>query len=425
MTGFSAVDLIAAKRDGHQLAPEQITWLVDAYTAGAVPDEQMSAMAMAIFFQGLNPEELHAWTAAMLNSGVRLNFSDLGKPTVDKHSTGGVGDKITLPLTPLVASYGKAVPQLSGRGLGHTGGTLDKLEAIPGFRVDLSEAEIRAQLKSVGGVVCAPTGELAPADKKLYALRDVTATVESIPLIASSIMSKKIAEGTDRLVLDVKTGAGAFMKDQDSATELARTMVEIGTRFGVETTALITSMDTPLGMTVGNAVEIEETLEILAGGGPEDVRELTLALATEMLDGQDPTVHLDNGKAMDNFRAMVQAQGGDLENLPKPSHEYTVVAQESGVVQSMDALAVGKAAWYLGAGRQKLGDPVQATAGVRLHIKPGDKVKAGQKLFTCFTETPEAFDRALGLLENSISMGADVNTGQKLILDRISAENKS
>lgn len=420
---FTAVDIITTKRDGHALTAAQITWMVNAYTAGEVSDEQFAALAMAIYFRGLNDDELFALTTAMLNSGATLNFSDLGKPTADKHSTGGVGDKITLPLTPLVASYGVAVPQLSGRGLGHTGGTLDKLESIPGFIVELTEAHIRNQLRTVGGVICAATAKLAPADKKIYALRDVTATVDSMPLIASSIMSKKLAEGTDTLVLDVKTGTGAFMQDQDAARQLAEKMVWLGKEHGVATTAVLTRMDTPLGSTVGNAMEVEETLEVLAGGGPDDVVELTLTLAQHMLAGAgidaDPAEHLVNGKAMDTWRAIVAAQFGDPDaQLPTAPHEHTVVAPETGVLTRMDARAVGEAAWRLGAGRQIQGQPVQATAGIRLHAKPGERITAGQPLMTLYTETEDRIPAAQELLESALDVAETFHTPD-LIIDVI------
>ncbi len=420
---FTAVDIITTKRDGHALTAAQITWMVNAYTAGEVSDEQFAALAMAIYFRGLNDDELFALTTAMLNSGATLNFSDLGKPTADKHSTGGVGDKITLPLTPLVASYGVAVPQLSGRGLGHTGGTLDKLESIPGFTVELTEAHIRNQLRTVGGVICAATGQLAPADKKIYALRDVTATVDSMPLIASSIMSKKLAEGTDTLVLDVKTGTGAFMQDQEAARQLAEKMVWLGKEHGVATTAVLTRMDTPLGSTVGNAMEVEETLEVLAGGGPDDVVELTLTLAQHMLAGAgidaDPAEHLVNGKAMDTWRAIVAAQFGDPDaQLPTAPHEHTVVAPETGVLTRMDARAVGEAAWRLGAGRQIQGQPVQATAGIRLHAKPGERITAGQPLMTLYTETEDRIPAAQELLESALDVAETFHTPD-LIIDVI------
>ena len=316
MPAHDAVEVILAKRDRHELSDSQIDWVIDAYTRGEVADEQMSALAMAILLNGMNRTEIARWTAAMIASGERMDFSTLSRPTADKHSTGGVGDKITLPLAPLVAACGVAVPQLSGRGLGHTGGTLDKLESIPGWRAALSNEEMFAILEDVGAVICAAGDGLAPADKKLYALRDVTGTVEAIPLIASSIMSKKIAEGTGALVLDVKVGSGAFMKDLATARELAETMVALGTDAGVHTVALLTDMATPLGLTAGNAIEVAESVEVLAGGGPADVVELTLALAREMLAGAgvtdvDPADKLADGSAMDAWKAMIRAQGGD------------------------------------------------------------------------------------------------------------------
>ncbi|CAN5822905.1 thymidine phosphorylase [soil metagenome] len=405
-----AVDVIRTKRDGGALADEQIDWVVDAYTRGVVADEQMAALAMAILLNGMQPAELARWTAAMIASGERMSFARLSRPTADKHSTGGVGDKITLPLAPLVAACGVAVPQLSGRGLGHTGGTLDKLESIPGWRASLSMPELMAQLEDVGAVICAAGAGLAPADKKLYALRDVTGTVESIPLIASSIMSKKIAEGTGALVLDVKVGSGAFMKEAASARELAQTMVALGHDAGLRTVALLTDMSTPLGRTAGNALEVRESVEVLAGGGPPDVVELTLALAREMLaaagvDGVDPADRLDDGRAMDGWRAMIAAQGGDPDAaLPVARETQSVVADRDGVLTHLDALAVGVAAWRLGAGRARQADPVQAGAGVELHAKPGDPVRAGQPLLTMHTDEPDRFARALAALDGGWSV---------------------
>src|SRR6187401_1762527 len=302
MSAHDAVEVIITKRDRGELSDEQIDWVVDAYTRGVVAEEQMSSLTMAILLNGMNRREIARWTAAMIASGERMDFSGLSRPTADKHSTGGVGDKITLPLAPLVAVFGVAVPQLSGRGLGHTGGTLDKLESVAGWKASLSNEDMMRQLEDVGAVICAAGSGLAPADKKLYALRDVTGTVEAIPLIASSIMSKKIAEGTGALVLDVKVGSGAFMKDLDSARELARTMVALGTDAGVRTVALLTDMSTPLGLTAGNALEVRESVEVLAGGGPSDVVELTIALAREMLaaagvTGVDPAEVLASGGA--------------------------------------------------------------------------------------------------------------------------------
>ena len=406
---FDAVDVIAAKRDRRALADPQIAWVLDAYTRGAVADEQMSALAMAVLLNGLDRRELHTWTHAMIATGERLDFTDLTRdgaplPTADKHSTGGVGDKTTLPLAPLVAAHGVAVPQLSGRGLGHTGGTLDKLESIPGWRADLTTAQVRAQLRDVGAVICSAGPGLAPADRKLYALRDVTGTVPAIPLIASSIMAKKIAEGTEALVLDVKTGSGAFMQRRDDARELAETMVALGTGAGVTTVALVTDMATPLGLTAGNALEVRESVEVLAGGGPRDLVDLTLALAAEMLaaagvTGVDPADKLADGSAMDVWRAMVAAQGGDPDAaLPTARHTHVLTAEADGVLARLDALAVGVAAWRLGAGRARQGEPVQAGAGVELHLRPGDAVRAGQPLLTLHTDTPERFERALEAL---------------------------
>ncbi|WP_036970670.1 thymidine phosphorylase, partial [Promicromonospora kroppenstedtii] len=409
---FDAVDLIRVKRDSESLTDEQVDWLVDAYTRGVVADEQMSAMTMAILLNGMTRQEISRWTAAMIRTGERMSFSALSRPTADKHSTGGVGDKITLPLAPLVAVFDVAVPQLSGRGLGHTGGTLDKLEAIPGWRAALSNAEMMAQLEDVGAVICAAGSGLAPADRKLYALRDVTGTVEAIPLIASSIMSKKIAEGTGALVLDVKVGSGAFMKTLDDARELARTMVDLGTDAGVRTVALVTDMSVPLGRTAGNALEVRESLEVLAGGGPVDVVDLTVALAVEMLAAadrprseDDVRAALSDGRAMDRWRAMIAAQGGDVDApLPVAKETETVVATESGVLTSLDAYAVGVAVRRLGAGRARKEDAVQAAAGIEIHVKPGEQVTAGQPLMTLHTDTPERFARARAALDGGWSV---------------------
>ena len=424
-----AVEVIIAKRDGAELSDSQIDWVVSAYTDGAVADEQMSALAMAILLNGMDRREISRWTHAMIASGERMDFSSLSRPTADKHSTGGVGDKITLPLAPLVAACGVAVPQLSGRGLGHTGGTLDKLESIPGWRADLGNAEMLDQLEDVGAVICAAGTGLAPADKKLYALRDVTGTVEAIPLIASSIMSKKIAEGTGALVLDVKVGTGAFMKDAERARELAETMVALGTDAGVRTVALITDMSTPLGLTAGNALEVRESVDVLAGGGPADVVELTLALAREMLQGAgvtdvDPAEKLADGSAMDVWRRMVRAQGGDPEAALPRARETTVVnAPRSGVLTRLDAMAVGLAAWRLGAGRARKEDPVQAGAGVEMHAKPGDAVSEGQPLLTLHTDDAERFDRALAGLEAAVEIVGDgaSYTPVPLVIDRVAA----
>jgi thymidine phosphorylase len=426
---FAAVDVIIRKRGKGELSDEQIDWVVDAYTRGVVADEQMSALAMAILLNGMNRREIARWSNAMIATGERMDFSGLGRPTADKHSTGGVGDKITLPLAPLVAGFGVAVPQLSGRGLGHTGGTLDKLESIPGWRANLSNDEMLAQLQGPGAVICAAGAGLAPADRKLYALRDVTGTVESIPLIATSIMSKKIAEGTGSLVLDVKVGSGAFMKTVDDARELARTMVDLGTDAGVHTVALLTDMSTPLGLTAGNALEVREALEVLAGGGPPDVVELTLALAREMLAGAgmpdvDPAPALADGRAMDSWRAMIAAQGGDPSApLPTAREQHVVLAPADGVLVRLDALAVGIAAWRLGAGRARKEDPVQFGAGIELHAKPGATVVAGQPLLTMHTDTPQLFEAALRDLDGgyTIAPAGSRPPQTPLVIERVAA----
>ncbi len=423
---FSAVELIIKKRERFELSTEEIRWLVANYTSGVVADEQMSAMAMAILLNGMNRREIKDLTMAMIDSGERLEFEGLEMPTADKHSTGGVGDKITLPLAPLVASYGVAVPQLSGRGLGHTGGTLDKLEAIPGWQASLSNTELYSQLAEVGAVICAAGSGLAPADRKLYSLRDVTGTVEAIPLIASSIMSKKIAEGTKALMLDVKVGSGAFMKTLDRATELAQTLVALGQDAGVNTSALLTDMSTPLGLKIGNALEVEESVEVLAGGGPADVIELTVELAREMLsqagvNGVDPSENLRNGKAMDKWRQMISAQGGNPDaELPKARHSHQILATESGFVSRLDALEVGVASWRLGAGRERKEDAVQFGAGVVLNVQIGSRIEAGQPLMTLFTDTEEKFDRAIELAGGAVEISSSSVAQRKLILGRIS-----
>lgn len=424
---FDAVNIIHAKRDGHRLTPEQIEWTVDAYTRGVIAEEQMSALAMAIFLNGMDREEISQWTAAMIASGERMDFSAISKRTSDKHSTGGVGDKITLPLAPLVASFGVAVPQLSGRGLGHTGGTLDKLESIRGWRAALSNEEMLAQLDSVGAVICAAGAGLAPADKKLYALRDVTGTVEAIPLIASSIMSKKIAEGTEALVLDVKTGAGAFMSDEQQARELARTMVDLGKDAGVNTVALLTDMSVPLGRTVGNAIEVRESVDVLAGGGPSDVVELTVALATEMLavagvTGVDVAAALQDGRAMDTWRAMIRAQGGDPDApLPQAAHSDVIVAERDGVVTGLDAMQVGVAGWRLGAGRSRPGEAIQFGAGVEIHKTVGETVRKGETIATLLSDDEDRFARAHDAIAGAWTIGEGERFNRApLVLDRIS-----
>ncbi|RAO43217.1 thymidine phosphorylase [Micromonospora saelicesensis] len=425
MSGFAAVDVIRVKRDGGVLSDAQIDWVVDAYTRGVVADEQMSALAMAILLNGMTGPEIARWTAAMIASGERLDLSAVRRPTVDKHSTGGVGDKITLPLTPLVAACGAAVPQLSGRGLGHTGGTLDKLESIPGWRATVSNDEFIAQLDEVGAVICAAGAGLAPADRKLYALRDVTGTVEAIPLIASSIMSKKIAEGTGALVLDVKVGSGAFMKSVDQARELARTMVELGGAHGVRTVALLTDMSTPLGLAIGNAVEVTESVEVLAGGGPADVVELTLALAREMLDAAglpdaDPAAALRDGRAMDSWRAMIRAQGGDPDvPMPTAAEVEVVRAERDGYVAAVDAYAMGVAAWRLGAGRARKEDPVSVPAGVVLHKRPGDEVRAGDPLYELRADDAARIPAALTEAANAVRIAPTAPAATSLVIERI------
>lgn len=431
-----AVSVIMTKRDGGTLSDDQIDWVVDAYTRGVVADEQMSSLAMAILQRGMTRAEIARWTAAMIASGERLDFSTLGVPTADKHSTGGVGDKITLPLAPLVAVFGVAVPQLSGRGLGHTGGTLDKLESIPGWRADVSNEQMRQQLLDVGAVICAAGTGLAPADKKLYALRDVTGTVEAVPLIASSIMSKKIAEGTGVLVLDVKVGTGAFMKNIDDARELARTMVDLGTDAGVVTTALLTDMSTPLGRGIGNAMEVTESVEVLAGGGPADVIELTVELARAMLEGAgvmdaDPAQALRDGRAMDKWRAMILAQGGDPDApMPVAPIVEEVRAESDGYITRLDAMGAGIAAWRLGAGRARKEDILEKSAGVFLHKTLGDEVRKGDVIMTLHTETEDRMPRGLAALTEACDGAGTVEIGsqpvnRRIVLDRIGGAGAS
>ncbi|MGZ5393015.1 MAG: thymidine phosphorylase [Mycobacterium sp.] len=432
---FDAPTIIRTKRDGGVLSDAAIDWVIDAYTHGRVADAQMSALLMAIFLRGMTRPEIARWTAAMVASGERMDFTDLrrdGKPLalVDKHSTGGVGDKVTIPLVPVVMACGGAVPQAAGRGLGHTGGTLDKLESIPGFSAELSKAHIRQQLCDIGAAIFA-AGELAPADRKIYALRDVTGTTESRPLIASSVMSKKIAEGAKALVLDCKVGSGAFLNTEAESRELAATMVELGTEAGLVTRALLTDMSTPLGRAVGNAVEVAESLEVLGGGGPADVVELTLALAAEMLDaagldGTDPAQTLKDGTAMDRFRELVAAQGGDLgalspDALPIGAYTETVTAPRGGTMESIDAMAVGLAVWRLGAGRSVPGERVQSGAGLRIHRRPGEPVAAGEPLFTLYTETPERIAAAMAELDGGWRVGDHAPPQRPLIIDRITS----
>ena len=425
---YAAVDIIAAKRDRHELTDPQIDWFVDAYVRNVIAEEQMSAMAMAILLNGMNRREIVRWTKAYIDSGKTMDWSALGRPTADKHSTGGVGDKITLPLAPLVAACGVSVPQLSGRGLGHTGGTLDKLESIPGWRANLSNTEMFQVLQKTGAVICAASQTLAPADRRIYALRDVTATVESIPLISASIMSKKIAEGTGALVLDVKVGSGAFMKTVEQARELATTMVGIGNDAGVTTRALLTAMDVPLGRTAGNALEVQESIDVLSGGGPADVVELTITLAREMLEAagasntKDPAVALQDGSAMDVWRAMISAQGGDpAAVLPTARETHEVLATSDGYLTRLDALAVGMASWRLGAGRARKEDAVQFGAGIQWHVGHGESVFAGQKLFTLHTDESTRFASALEVLTTGYEIGSESEISQRLplIIDRV------
>jgi thymidine phosphorylase len=422
--GFDAPTVIRTKRDGGRLSDAAIDWVIDAYTDGRVADEQMAALLMAIFWRGMDRGEIARWTTAMLTSGEQMDFSDLPFVTVDKHSTGGVGDKTSLALIPIVAACGAVVPKASGRGLGHTGGTLDKLESIAGFSVELSNQRVREQLCDVGAAIFA-AGDLAPADKKLYALRDITATVESLPLIASSVMSKKLAEGVGALVLDVKVGAGALLESEAASRELAHTMVELGAAHGVPTHAFLTDMNSPLGATVGNALEVAEAIEVLAGGGPPDVVELTLRLAEGMLelagvDGRDPAQTLRDGTAMDRFRRLVSAQGGDLSvPLPLGAYAENVIAYRNGTMADIDAMAVGLAAWRLGAGRSRPGEQVQSGAGVRIHRRAGEPVVAGEPVFTLYTDTPERFGAAMAELDGAWSVADTPPQARPLIIDRI------
>lgn len=435
---MNVVDLIEAKRDGGRLSDDEIAWLIKAYTAGTVTDYQMAAMTMAVFIRGLDADELAAWTTAMMHSGDVLDFSHLPTPKVDKHSTGGVGDKVSIPLTPMVAACGVAIPMISGRGLGHTGGTLDKLESIPGFRTQLDPDEFRAIFERHGLVLAGQSKTLVPADRKLYALRDASGTVPSVPLIASSIMSKKLAEGLDALILDVKVGVGAFMQDLDRARELAETMVGIGRSHGVETVALLTSMDTPLGREVGNASEIRESLDVLRGGGPEDLIEVTLAIGVEMLraggvtDDRDAAEKLlresiDSGRALELFGEVIEAQGGDRRVIDddsvmaKADRTHTVTADQSGVVSSAHARKIGVAAMRLGAGREHKEDTIDPGVGITVEAKPGDVVEEGQPLATLRYRHPARLQEALRILEGAFEIGETAEIGP-LIIDRVAAE---
>ena len=422
---MDAIDLIVAKRDGGVLSHEQIDWFIAAYTRGEVVDEQAAALLMAILFRGMEPEELARWTQQMIATGTRADLSGVGRPIVDKHSTGGVGDKVSLVLVPLAAACGAAVPQTAGRGLGHTGGTIDKMETIPGWRSTLAVDEVVQILQSVGAVINAAGPDLAPADRKLYALRDITGTVESIPLIASSIMSKKIAEGTEALVLDVKVGSGAFMKEPGQARELSEVMVELGEAHGVRTAALLTQMDVPLGRTAGNALEVVEAVEVLAGGGPSDIVELTVDLAREMLDlaglaDADPAAALADGRAMDVWRRMVQAQGGDPSaRLPRATEIEVVPAPATGTLARLDAMALGIAAWRLGAGRSRKEDDVSPTAGVVWRATVGDHVEQGQPLLELHLDDPTRLESAQAALQGAIEITDGPVTPPPLVLGRV------
>ena len=418
-------DLIYTKRDGGVLSADQIRWFIEKFTKNEIPDEQAGSFLMAVFFQGLNKEELNVWTDAMIKSGEKLDLSKVGKPTVDKHSTGGVGDKISLPLCPLVASFGAAVPQLSGRGLGTFGGTLDKMESVSGFNISLSNEQMINQLKNVGVFITAAGVGLAPADRKMYSFRDVIGAVECIPLIASSIMSKKIAEGTQSLVLDVKAGRGAFMKDFSKAKQLAETMVEIGNNAGVKTVALITQMETPLGNAVGNALEVSEAIDVLNGKGPSDVIEITLALAKEMLNlagiNKDPAQGLKDGSAFNIWKNMIKAQGGNPDaEIPVAKKKELVLSKQSGYITDLNAYAIGLSAWRLGAGRAKKEDAVSKTAGIICLAKEGDYVEKGQPVLELHIDDETRLNSAQDALINAFEIGSEPKDKRKIVLERIS-----
>ena len=425
MTAFTAVDVIRSKRDGSELSDAQVRWVLEAYLRGEVAPEQMSALLMAVVWRGMTARELSAWTTAMVASGERMDLSGAGRPVVDKHSSGGVGDKVSLVVAPLVAALGVAVPKLSGRGLGHTGGTLDKLESIPGWRGELTRERFLGQLREVGAVIGSAGESLAPADKALYALRDVTATVESIPLIASSIMSKKIAGGADAVLLDVKVGAGAFLKELEPARELARTMVRLGADAGVRTVCLLTSMEAPLGRGIGNALEVAEAVEVLQGGGPDDLREVCLAVAREMLAlggvSDDPEPALADGRALEVWRRMVAAQGGDPDApLPTAPHTAVVEAPRDGWLVRLDALAVGTAAWRLGAGRARKEDAVDPAAGVVLGAALGEQVTAGQPLATLHASSTDRLAQGRAALEGAYEIADAPAASVPLVLEKVS-----
>lgn len=433
---FTAVELIEAKRDSRELDADAIEWLIAAYTEGSVPDYQMAAMAMAILLNGMSGDELSAWTAAMLHSGEVLDLSNIAAAKVDKHSTGGVGDKISIPLAPLVASVGVVVPMMSGRGLGHTGGTLDKLESVPGFTTGLDPDRFRDVLATHGLVLAGQSETLVPADRKLYALRDATATVPSLPLISSSIMSKKLAESLDGLVLDVKTGSGAFMQDLEGSRLLARTMVDIGARHGVKTVALITWMGQPLGREVGNANEMRESIDVLRGEGPDDVVELTLALGEVMMElagidgGRDALLDaIASGKAMQKLIDVVVAQGGDpayIEDpslLPMCSYEEEIRAPLTGYVTHCDALTIGVVATRLGAGRERKEDSVDSGVGITLEVKVGDRVEAGQTLARVHYNDTARWEAQKESLASAWSIDGSAPPAQPLVLERIDPDS--
>lgn len=427
-----AQDIIKKKRDGGQLTRDEIRFLIDGYTAGRIPDYQLSAFTMAVFFRGMTREETVALTEAMLHSGTVVDLSMISGKKVDKHSTGGVGDKISLPLAPAVAAAGVCVPMLSGRGLGHTGGTLDKLESIPGFRVDLSLEQYAAILHDIGVCMIGQTKEIAPADKKLYALRDVTATVESIPLITASILSKKLAEGIDGIVFDVKTGSGAFMKTYDDSAKLAQNLVEIASMMGKDAVALITDMDQPLGEMVGNTLEVLESLDVLRGGGPADVVELTVELGAQMLrvGGAAETLEqgrekmrrvLYDGSAFEKFRQLVELQGGDVEVILHPAkfrraeHQWPVRAKAFGYVEAINSEMVGVASMLLGAGRERVDSPIDHAAGIVLKKRIGDRVDEGEPLCVLEYNDGARVDAAVQQIEQAYRIGERQPERAKLI----------
>jgi len=431
-----AVDIIMSKRDGRALTRDEIRFFVDGVTKGNLPDYQASALLMAILIRGMDAEETAALTEAMVSSGIRVNLGDIPGTKVDKHSTGGVGDKTSLVLAPLAAACGVPVPMMSGRGLGHTGGTLDKLEAIPGFRVDLSLEEMKAALARTGCAMIGQTAQIAPADKKLYALRDVTGTVESIPLISASIMSKKIAEGIDALVLDVKTGSGAFMKTEADSRRLAESLVAIGNASGVKTEAIITAMDAPLGRAVGNALEVIECLDVLKGGGPQDLVDVSVELAARMLvlgkvaddiAGAETQVRnaIASGAGLERFRQIIEAQGGDpkvvddYKRLPRVDNRHRVTASRAGFVTALDAELVGRASVALGAGRDRVEDPVDPAVGILVAAKPGDRVIAGDTVLELHYRDRGRLETAAALAARAIVIGDQPPPARRLVVGEV------